>query len=102
MYPLIVHAGDVKKIAMVHMIGSFYVLAWGLAFAVSVLFCEYVFYFCVQGGDIRFLMPGGQSHVRGQEVNDNDLNRSRHTAPIAPGMSQFGSMNYPGGRFDNY
>ena len=100
MYPLIVHAGDVKKIAMVHMIGSFYVLAWGLAFAVFVLFCEYVFYFCVQGGDVRFLSWGGQAHVRGQEFNENDPSKGRQTAPIGPGMSQFGP-NY-GGRFDNY
>ena len=102
MYPLIVHAGDVKKIAMMHMIGSFYVLAWGLAFAVLVLFLEYVFYFIVQGGNLGFLAPGGQAYVKGQEHRDSDLSRGgRQTAaPIGPAMSQFGSPSYIG-RFDN-
>lgn len=104
MYPLIVHAGDVKKIAMQHMIGSFYVLAWGLAFAVFVLFCEYVIYFIVQGGDSRFLAPGGQAFVKGQENQDYDLSKGRQTtAPITASMTQFNTPGYVGGgRFNGY
>lgn len=101
MYPLIVHAGDVKKIAMVHMIGSFYVLAWGLLFAVFVLLCEYIFYLGVQGGDLRFLLPGGQAHTKGQESYDNDQDKRRKAVPISSTMTQFNTPNYIG-RFDNY
>lgn len=90
-----------KKIAIVHMIGSFWVLAWGLGIAVFVLLCEYIIYFVVQQGSARFLLPGGQSLVKGQEDRDNDPNRGRQTAvPIGPSsMNQFNTPGYIGDRY---
>ena len=44
MYPLIVHAGDVKKITITHMIGSLQVLGTGLFFSFLVLLLELVYW----------------------------------------------------------
>lgn len=49
MYPLIVHAGDVKKIDVKHMTGSLMVLAKGLAAGLFVLLCELVYHHWKRG-----------------------------------------------------
>lgn len=46
MYPLIVHAGDVKKITVTHMIGSLQVLGVGLFFSLIILIIELIYWLC--------------------------------------------------------
>lgn len=48
MYPLIIHAGDVKKIDVVHMVGTYLFLAGGIAIGFLILIGEYI---------VRYLIP---------------------------------------------
>ncbi|RWS28262.1 glutamate receptor: ionotropic kainate 3-like protein 1, partial [Leptotrombidium deliense] len=45
MYPFVIHAGDVKKVQVKHMIGAFYILSGGLVAAILAMFCE-IIHFC--------------------------------------------------------
>lgn len=59
MYPLIVHAGDVKKITVTHMIGSLQVLGTGLFFSFLVLLFELIFW-------LGYLLPRRRQEVMKQ------------------------------------
>lgn len=80
MYPLIIHAGDVKKIDVIHMIGSYVLLAWGIGVGSIILIGEIVHKKCFtvnQFGSMK--MEDGSKRENSGSSGLNDILRSMYT-----------------------
>uniref|UniRef100_A0AAN0N6H9 Ionotropic receptor 93a n=1 Tax=Polyphagotarsonemus latus TaxID=1204166 RepID=A0AAN0N6H9_9ACAR len=103
MYTLIVHAGDVKKISYIHMIGSFYLLKVGLALSFVVLVLEYLYHLIIQRGNLKFLFNRDKfklNNFSDDNMTINYLNNLKQTSQI-----NFKNLPYIPGRdtlYPNY